>query len=361
MGFLLNILYFAIIVGILVFVHELGHFLAARLFRVKVTQFAIGVGPRMTGFERKGTEFRIGWLPLGGYVLMAQHPDDGDDEQRALLDAPRWQRAAIALAGPLFSLAFPILCYLAVGLGTSTVPAPHLAYVGEDSPAAEAGLQPGDTILAVDGDPLTYWHELEDAIISSEGHPIAVTVGRDDTQLELLVRPERRAGDPTPKLGVWHTTPANAADDQPRFETQRVDFPLADRIPYAAGYAVEQPLRVSAMVLYKLGGMVTGEVPTTELGGPILIFDVAGRAGDAGLSAFLILMAIISVNLGLINLLPIPVLDGGRLMLIAIEAIQRRPLSMRTQQITAMVGIAMVVALMVLAFKNDIERYWSMM
>lgn len=137
------------------------------------------------------------------------------------------------------------------------------------------------------------------------------------------------------------------------------DFAWGDRLPWTLHYALTEPFVVSGRVLSTLGGFATGSTSSSELGGPIMIFEVSGQAGSQGWRTFLVLMAVISVNLALINMLPIPILDGGRLVLLAVEAIQRKPLSARTQQITAMVGMAMVIGLMVLAFKNDIERYWS--
>ena len=352
----MGIIYFAVMIGVLVFIHELGHFLAARLFGVGVTEFSVGFGPRITGFQRGGTDFVICALPLGGYVAMAQTPEEAGEE-KALHAAGLWPRAAIAFAGPLFSLLFAVPCYLLVGLGMSTTPAPIVAHMSaEDSPAAVAGLQVGDEITAINGAPIHYWHELRGAIAQG-GDAIEVTVQREGATQVFKVKP-KHVGGHGPVIGVSHVP--RDADGQPLAEqiTTR-DFPLAERIPHALTTSVMEPLLVSKRVISSLTGMVTGAVSTKQLGGPIMIFNVASDAGRAGWQRFLVLMAVITINLGLINLLPIPVLDGGRLVLILIEAIQRRPLSLRTQQISAMVGMAMVLALMVLAFKNDIERYWQ--
>jgi len=341
---LLSLLYFALMIGVLIFVHELGHFLAARWMGVHPKQFAIGVGPKIASFERDGTEFRVGILPLGGYVMMAETPEEAGEGRVALRAASLGRRALIAVAGPVFSFVFPMVCYLLVGLGSSSLPVPVVDEVADDSPAATAGLRPGDEIVAVEGQRIRMMREIAPLVAESDG-AVTLEVIRDGESLEHTIVPITQDG--ARRIGLKLET----GDARP--------FPLAERLPWTLEYAATEPFSVAGQVLSVLGGFVTGESSTTELGGPIMIFQVSGKAGNQGWRAFLIVMAIISVNLALINMLPIPILDGGRLALIGVEAIQRRPLSARTQQITAMVGMVMVIGLMVLAFKNDIERYWD--
>jgi regulator of sigma E protease len=352
----MSVLYFIVMVGVLVFIHELGHFLAARLCKVKVKEFAVGMGPRLASFTRRGTRFMIGALPLGGYVLMANHDDDCEAEGKPLDQAPLLHRAWIALAGPLFSLLFAIPCYLAVGLGTTQLPAPAVGHIASaDSPAAVAGLQVGDLITEANHQPVQYWHELR-AEIARAPDALPLTVRRGDHTLSVTVEPLRSPGQP-PQIGIFYM-PFDGDKPQPDKALMR-PVPWSARAPLALRASLTRPVEVSQHVLGALGGMITGRVSTRELGGPIMIFNVASDAGREGWTRFLELMAVISINLGLLNLLPIPILDGGKLLLIGVEAVQRRPLSMRAQQVSSMVGFSLVVGLMVLAFKNDIERYWD--
>lgn len=353
---LLSLLYFVIMVGVLVFIHELGHFFAARQCNVQVKEFAIGMGPRLASFTRRGTRFMIGAFPLGGYVLMANHDEPCDAEGKPLDQAPLLQRAWIAFAGPLFSLLFAIPCYLAVGLGTASLPAPVVGHItSADSPAAVAGLEVGDLITEANHTPIRYWHELRVEIARSPDS-LPLTVQRGDQTLSLTVTPQRTSPN-TPQIGIFYM-PFDGDTPQPD-RALMLPIPWSERLPLALRASISRPVEVSGHVLSTLGGMITGNVSTRELGGPIMIFNVASDAGREGWQRFLELMAVISINLGLLNLLPIPILDGGKLVLISVEAIQRRPLSLRVQQISSMVGFSLVIGLMVLAFKNDIERYWD--
>ncbi len=354
----MSIVYFAIMVGVLVFIHELGHFLAARLFDVKVKEFAIGMGPRVASFERRGTRFMIGLLPLGGYVMMSNSDDTETKAVGKPLDqASIWQRAVIALAGPIFSVFFAVPCYLMVALGTPQLPAPVIAHISSpESPAAVAGLQIGDEVIQANGEPVRYWHELRDSIAASEDSPLNLQVRRGDQTLDIQVIPKVTPPQP-PQIGVFYM-PFEGDKAVPERAVMR-DISFSERVPLAFTTSIKRPIQVSGHVMSTLGGMVVGKVSTSELGGPIMIFNVASDAGREGWQRFLELMAVISINLGLLNMLPIPVLDGGKLLLLSVEAIQRRPLSLRVQQISSMVGFSLVVGLMVLAFKNDIERYWD--
>jgi len=193
----MGLIYFAIMIGVLVTVHELGHFLAARFFKVGVTQFAVGVGPRLWTKTRGGTEYFIGALPLGGYVMMAQHEDEVNPGEKPLPSAGLWPRAVIALAGPVFSVLFALPCYFLVGLGTSTVPAPIIANMPSEerpSAAAEAGLKVGDEITAINGEAVRYWHQVSPLIQASQGNALDVSVLREGEAMTLSVTPTHVPG-----------------------------------------------------------------------------------------------------------------------------------------------------------------------
>ncbi|AWV90299.1 RIP metalloprotease RseP [Bradymonas sediminis] len=563
----MSFIYFIILIGVLIFVHELGHFLFAKLFGVKVLRFSIGMGPKMVGFTRGETEYVICWLPLGGYVRMLGFELDEveelseEDRGRSLMMQPIWQRAIITLAGPVFNLILPLIIYFIAGMMQTTAPPSVVGEVFAETPAAEAGLQAGDQITRLDDTPITYWHELNQFMGDAYDREVALTYTRDGESQTVSVRPEKKTStdfmglhvrtygmlgihqqpygatiglrnpdSPAAKAGlqtfdrviningesitrydeiesivrqsegkplkmlVMHRraidtdyarfyaqqpaeievraekidgvyslnldsaemylskvdadSPAALAGlrtgdkvlaidgrvysnfaqlsrqiinevnegvvaqkaegvdepkieleykltyerdeqvhettfapivrkykghgDQPvyrvvfgwghlseRVEPDEIDFPALTRAGFAASQAIEETTNFSKMIVMGFVRMAQGRVGMDNLGGPIMIGELAAEAGKAGWGPFLQMMALISINLGVINLLPIPMLDGGHLLLYALEAIKRGPLSYRTRQVAAYVGISIIVFLMVFAFKNDIERNWD--
>ena len=561
----MSLAYAAILIGVLIFVHELGHFLVAKLFDVKVIRFSIGFGPKIVGYQRGETEYVICALPLGGYVQMLgmtmETTEDipKEDLPRALMAKPIWQRSLVVLAGPVFNLVFPVLIYFAVLVTMNTDVAPsRVGEVFPDMPAAAAGIQPGDLIVGIDGDEVRYWHQVIEHVTPKPGVPLKVAFERDGERKEVTLTPQTKEskdflglidetygligihsgtygptigltsvdspaaraglknfdrviaidGEPISrfdqieaavrankpmKLSVWRrdtidvsfgqfysqhrvdTTltpvldPATntptigvrraemylsavgengpawkaglrpgdelvAVDGTPfsnwamlnrhiesainpkiakakengddvtaltvgfeityrrgaseqittltpvvrqldiedyfrvvidwghigdRVYPDEIEFPLLERLAYGAKFAVRQTVEFCRMTALGLLRTAQGRLSLDNLGGPIMIGELAAQAGRAGWDKFLEMMALISINLALINLLPIPVLDGGNLVLFALEAIKRGPLSFRTRQIAAYVGFSMILALIVLAFKNDIERQWD--
>lgn len=561
----MSLVYAAILIGVLIFVHELGHFLVAKLFDVKVLRFSIGFGPKVVGFQRGETEYVICALPLGGYVQMLgmtmETTEDIPDEdlERALMAKPIWQRSLVTLAGPAFNLVFPVLIYLVVLITMNTQVAPSM--IGEvfpDMPAAEAGLKPGDKIVAIDGEDVDYWHQVIEHITPNPGETLSLTYERDGERHQVELTPEHKestdflglndreyglvgihSGTYGPTLGivtadspaataglhsfdevltvdgeavdrfdeiesrirssqgkplelsVWRrdvipidygqfysqhretvtVTPtktdgewsigirraemflsavkddgpadeagfqigdeilavdgkdfsnwvmmnryieneinqeiATAREEEtdvselkPEFEVtfrrngerrtttlipvvrkldmedyyrvvkgwghvpdmvfpDRVPFAFGERVVYSVGQAFERTGNFIRMTFMGIVRMAQGRLSLSNVGGPIMIGELAAQAGRAGWDKFLEMMALISINLGLINLLPIPILDGGNLMLYALEAIKRGPLSFRTRQIAAYIGFSLIIMLIVLAFKNDIERQWD--
>ena len=542
-----------LLLGGLIFVHELGHFIAAKLLGVKVLRFSIGFGPRLFGVTRGETEYRVAALPLGGYVKMAG--DDPNevvperDRGHGFLEQAPWRRFVIAAAGPAMNLVFPAVLYLAIGLGQNgkLVPGPRVGALAPGSPAAQAGLEPGDRILSVaapDGAPrpVRYFADLRELVSPHPGEPLTFQVERDGRRLPpVTITPAReRESNPleTTERGVIGVTPAyspavvapvapgsagplqpfdlvvsasgrkvaHAADLRRAIEAARcepVDLEVlreepvsvpgaslstygtqrlaavptcaggrpsfavadpgvstfiaavakgspADRAGLRRGDAIaavngkpvrsfrdvnarssefrpSEPVRLSLadgrevtlvpaeqvevddltrepqkrlvlgffpdqrtlvepaallvervalhigpleagrnavanlsdvvrLTILGIAKIVKGDISFKTVGGPIMLFSIAAQAAEEGLESFLFKMALISVNLGLMNLLPIPVLDGGHLAACLVEAVTRRPLSIRTREIANLVGIILLVMLMIVVFKNDIVR-----
>lgn len=542
----MNVVYFLLMIIPLVLFHELGHFIAARWFDVKCERFAVGMGPVVAKFTRGDTEYSFRAFPLGGYVsMLGMHFDEeipDEDKGRALTDKPVWQRMIIYLAGPVANFLLAVPVFFLVFAPSNERAAAVIGVVTDGSAAAEAGLEVGDRVVSIDGDPIRYWDDLSDACKNAPGEALAFVVERDGEEVELTVTPEAvRVPEPlvglrsvvVGQIGVrWpqHTsyvdvatgsqaaaagletfdritrvgeTPVHTwlelvaaleAGDGPRtvtalrtapldtdyanLDTQRVvqvQLPAGDAaalgvrradatvfsiepggpaeraglqrgdrviawndrpitaidmlvqrilgepetaavlvveragveqtitvqpetldvvaefrsereetfvgfagLPGGQMYVAPDPVRMgtfeslwhaaveSVVKTFQYIGaifvgvvfLVIGAVDSSNLGGPIMIADVANRAARAGILPFLELMAKISINLGIVNLLPVPGLDGGNLMLLTAEGIKREPLSNRTRQIIGYVGFVCIVLLMIFVFKNDIERYW---
>ncbi len=542
--FIQNIAYALILLGVLVFVHELGHFLVAKATGVKVLRFSIGFGPRIFGLKKGETEYRVAWLPLGGYVKMAGDAPyeevPPEDAKRGFLAQAPWKRILIVAAGPGFNLIFPILLYFVVGLGAHERISTRIGSLEPGLPAAEAGLRPGDYVRAVDGEPVRTFDELKAKLQPRYDRPVALTVERNGRRFTAQLTPAKTVEtnpietvprgmigispvSRPPILGVPTGSPAAAAGlktfdrvlqvngepvkDEPAFanavakasgpvelKVERFDpidlpgaavqlpgmktatiekqpgegyaavgaesadlyvavvvpgssaekvgikpndrllslngkalrsfltlalalnelgdqpFTLAWRsggqekvaqlsqtklevkddelgqagetldlglrpfaissaeltgaekvkIHYGVREALVTSLRIVPEIIKKtaqvIGRLITGRVPFKSVGGPIMLYQIASKSAEEGLDSFLNAMAVISINLGLMNLLPIPILDGFQLFAAAWEGVRRRPIPMRAREIANMVGLAMLLLLMAMVFKNDLMR-----
>ncbi len=545
----MNTLWFILLIGVLVFVHEFGHFVVAKACGVKVLRFSLGFGPPIVSFIRGETEYVVAWLPLGGFVsMLGADPSEDiepEDRDRAYFAQPLWQRFAIALAGPAMNLVFPVAIYFVFFYSQTTLPPSAVGTVFAGTPAAAAGLKPGDRIVRIGDSPIKYWADLQGLVSQSAGERLEVEVDRQGERIvtsltpatqEIVSRSGRKskvgrmgiaahvlgshigvlgASSPAAQAGLqtfdrvvaiagapvdrWyeveralagaagarlrlrvvrdepiigealtlHTgrtleielpvpadgrsstaglhpgehfalevdegTPFWAAGMRPgdmlvsaddtlcptwdaciswmvrrpkethvvgfmrggepeagiqhapvrvEFETRIGDYREERRVPvlgarnrtllvapepiknearlaYAAVNSVTKNLEVVSVTAYGFLMMVRGDISTKSLGGPIMIYNIAGKAAEKGWDEYLWVMALISINLGLINLLPIPMLDGGHLLFVLIEAVKRGPISLRTRAIATYVGLSFLIFLMLFAFKNDIERYWE--
>jgi regulator of sigma E protease len=352
-SFLFTALSFAVALAVLVFVHELGHFAVAKRLGVLVERFSIGFGPVILSRKWGETEYAVSAVPMGGYVKMLGEEDEAEAQAnpaRAFVTQRVSRRAAIVFAGPAMNLVFAFVVYallfIAVGVDMPSN-APVVGGVTPGLPAAEMGLQGGDRISAVNGQPITTWEELSKSVLGSNGERLHLQVERDGENLTLDVTPalqESRSlfGE---SLGSVYRIGIEASHEWTRVG------PLK-----AVGMAAEQTWTATTMVVKGLVLMFRGRVPLRELGGPIAIARAAGQQARAGFRYFLSMLAFLSINLAVLNLLPIPALDGGHLAFFTVEAVMRRPLRPQHRELAQRVGLLVLITLMVFVFYNDIHR-----
>jgi regulator of sigma E protease len=349
-----SVLVAVVVLGFLVLFHEMGHFLVAKRVGVGVLKFSIGFGPRLIGRKVGDTEYVVSAIPLGGFVKMV-----GEDPEEELSEADRriafqqqslLKRVAIVLAGPAANLLCALLAFsVAFMVYGARVPS-EAAKVGatmEGMPAAEAGLKAGDVITAVNHAPVDKWDSLSEAIRASGGKPILFSVQRAGQSIDVEITPQAKDD-----KNIYGETLGQAyvIGIERGFDQESVN-PIV-----AIGMGAKQTAWWVSTLLVSLGKMFQGKIPAKDIGGPILIVQAAGQQARMGLEYLLHFMAVISVNLGVLNLLPIPVLDGGHLFFFAIEAVLRRPLDIRHREIAQQVGLVLLICLMAFAFYNDIAR-----
>lgn len=344
---------FVVVLGILIFVHEFGHFIVARRLGVGVTKFSFGFGPKLFGIRRGETEYLVSAIPLGGYVKLVGESDGDevpeDQRQRSFSHKPVWVKTAVVAAGPLGNLLFAVLVLWIVFLGGVPALTPKIGNVLPDSPAARAGLQAGDVVVRIDGEPVATWEDLAERIRrETEGRALSLTVRREGKDFTVGVAPEIREGKSIfgekvrePKIGIV------AGQEIVRKRLGPVSALLR------AGKETGKLIELTVITVVKL---LTRVVPSDTLGGPILIAQLAGDQARQGISPFAYFLGLLSVNLGILNLLPIPILDGGHLLFFSIEALRRRPMSPQARAMAQQVGLAIILMLTALVFYNDIAR-----
>jgi len=341
-----------LLLGILIFVHELGHFLFAKLMGVKVLKFSLGFGPKLLGKKFGETEYLISSVPLGGYVKMSgEEPSEEQSEAevaRTFKAQPLRKRFLIVVSGPLFNIFFAALLFALIFMGGIPVLYPDVGDVMEGMPAEKAGFQKGDRILKIGGSEIGRWDEMTGLIHKNAGKPLEFIIKRNESVISLKAVPQAQKvkdifGEER-EIGLIGIKPLGS-----QF-TQRYS-PLE-----ALTMAAEKTYDVVVLTVVSIIKLIQWVIPAGTIGGPILILQMAGEQASAGALNFFTFMAVISVNLGVLNLLPIPVLDGGLLTFMGIEAIRRKPLSEQTMLIAQRVGVALIVALMAFALYNDILR-----
>lgn len=355
---------FLFVLTIVVFFHELGHFLVARWCGIKVLTFSLGFGPELFGFnDRHGTRWKVSAIPLGGYVKFlgdesaASTPDQeaaavmSEEEKRVSFHhQPVGSRAAVVVAGPLanFLLAIVIFAAIFMVVGKQSTSA-RVDTVQANSAAAAAGFKPGDLVVSIDGGKIDSFSEMQRVVSVSAGVPLTIQVERDGTLVTLSATPQlRQIKD---RFGNEHTLGVLGISRSMKpgdIKTQKLG-PLA-----AVGAGVKETWFVVDRTLAYIGGVFVGREAANQLGGPIRIAQVSGEVATAGFTALIHLAAVLSISIGLLNLFPIPLLDGGHLLFYGIEAVRGQPLSERAQEVGFRIGLAIVVMLMIFATFNDI-------
>jgi regulator of sigma E protease len=352
---LVSVVSVALVLGGLIFAHELGHFLAARSFGMGVLTFSLGFGPKILGKRFGKTEYRLSAVPLGGYVaLVGEQEEDeelpeGFDRTESFSLRPPWQRLIVAFAGPFANLLLAwFICWgLAVWHGEAEI-RPHIGAVEANSPAALAGLLPGDTVLAVNELEIQSWRHMAERIAQSGGAPLRLDIRRERRNLTVNVTPAASVrknifgeDEQAFRIGV------RASGE---YSVRELGFFEAA----SAGLARSREMLV--LTWQGMVKLVQRVAPLDQVGGPIMIARLVGEQAREGLTGVLGLTALVSINLAVLNLLPIPVLDGGTILFCALETLMRRPLSRRLREITARMGLAFLICLMLLATFNDIWR-----
>jgi regulator of sigma E protease len=356
---------FLFVITLVVFFHELGHFLVARWFGVKVDVFSVGFGKEIVGWtDRRGTRWKISWLPVGGYVKFAGDADaasrpDTDaaskmtkaEREQALVFKPVGQRALVAASGPLanFALAIVLLTGIFMYTGHAAV-TPVIGTVKAGMPAATAGILPGDRVTRIDGTQITDFQQLPQIISVASGEPLAVGIHRGDRDLVIWVTPKRL---PTRDIlgNSVHQMMIGVSPD-PKAPIIRVSYGPVGAFAAACG----ESWNIIKTTVLGITRMITGHGGADQLSGPVGIAKMTRQVADIGFLPLLNLVAILSVSIGLANLFPIPLLDGGHLLYYGVEAVLGRPLGERAQDVGFRLGLVLVLGLMLLTTWNDLVR-----
>jgi regulator of sigma E protease len=440
------IIYAAVLLGILIFVHELGHFLFAKLMGVKVLKFSLGFGPKIVGRKFGDTEYLLAAVPLGGYVkMLGEEPGEELDEAektRAYNNQSIWKRFLIVFSGPFFNLLFAALLFAIIFLSGVPVPLPDIGNVQENSPAETAGLSSGDRVVQIDSKRIEDWNDISAILGDNRGKSLQFRVIRDGREVEATVQPQKKTvrnifteedeiwdvgieplvypvvgevvkgsraeqaglqkGDriteiDEKRLKTWqdmtafiHKSPENPLLLKIRRGEEILELtviPKKETIttpegteevgligikpaegesvikkfgPFeSVGLGLKRTWEIAALTLVSILKLIQQVLPSNTIGGPILIFQMAGEQAAAGALNFFTFMAVISINLGVLNLLPIPILDGGHILFLGIEAVRRKPLNENTIMIAQRIGLVLLLSLMAFAFYNDIVRLFT--
>jgi regulator of sigma E protease len=340
---------------VIVFFHELGHFLVARWCGIRVLVFSLGFGPEIAGFtDRLGTRWKLSAIPLGGYVKFfgdeneASVPDAAtlaamseEERKQSFFGQSVGRRAAVVVAGPLTNFILAIVLFAAVFMVVGKqIAVPRVAAVESGSPAAVAGFQPGDLVTAIDGRKIDNFVDMQRIVGFSGGHPLSIVVDRGGVPVTLTATPEMRNN-----RGILGVTRSNQPGDVRVESVAPLD---------AVKLGVDKTWFIVETTLSYIRDVFVGRQSADQIGGPIGIARISGQVAELGWGALIDFVAVISVSIGLLNLFPVPLLDGGHLLFYLIEAVRGRPLSERAQEVGFRIGLAIVVMLMIFATVNDI-------
>jgi regulator of sigma E protease len=350
-----SIVPFLFTLTIIVFFHELGHFLVARWCGIRVLVFSLGFGPELAGFtDRLGTRWKLSAVPLGGYVKFfgdeneASVPDPAtlaamseEERKKSFFGQSVGRRAAVVVAGPLTNFILAIVLFAAVFMVVGKqIAVPRVSAVEAGSPAATAGFQPGDLVTAIDGRKIDNFVDMQRIVGFAGGQPLTITVDRGGVPITLTATPEMRGG-----RGILGVTRSNQPGDVRVESVAPLD---------AVKLGVDKTWFIVETTLAYIRDVFVGRQSADQIGGPIGIARISGQVAELGWGALIDFVGVISVSIGLLNLFPVPLLDGGHLLFYLIEAVRGRPLSERAQEVGFRIGLAIVVMLMIFATVNDI-------
>jgi len=328
---------FIIVFGLVVLFHEFGHFIIAKLGGIKINEFAIGMGPQILKFKGKETLYSLRAFPIGGFVSMEGEAEASEDD-RSFQKKPAWLRFCIVAAGPLMNFVLAIILFMALAL-YSGMETTQIGKLVDDMPAVEAGIQVGDDVKAINGTPINEWTDLTTLIGASKGSPLDFTVLRDGQTLEIQVIPALDATEERYMIGI---------------QSLRVHS-----ISASIAYGFETTALVTKMIIEYLPKLFHGNNFANDVVGPVGIVVMIGEATKNGIANVIGLAALISINLGLMNLLPIPALDGGRLLFLTFELIFRRPVKEEWEANIHKLGFILLIGLTIVIFIKDIFKFWQ--
>lgn len=348
---------FILVLGLLIFVHELGHFLFAKLFGVRVLKFSLGFGPRVAGKTIGDTEYVISAFPLGGFVKMfGENPDEQDipqeDREVSFAHKAIWQRFFIVLAGPVFNLLFTVFLFFMIFTFTGVpqaVDTTRIGKVNEGSPAEIGGLKKDDIIVQISETKIVSWLDVLESVKGSGGQEIPLVVKRGSDRLNLVV---------TPQIDTVKNVFGEEVEERYMIGIMKAEELTYERIGVLESFknACLQTWMYITLTVMGFIKIIQQVVPASEIGGPILIAQIAGEQMKAGWMNLCYFMGLLSVNLGILNLLPIPVLDGGHLVFLTLEGLRRKPMDEKAQIFAQQIGIGLLGTLMIFVFYNDIVR-----
>ncbi len=343
---------FLLVLGVLVFFHEFGHFIVARFCGVQVLTFSLGFGPKLWARTWGGTEYCLSVVPLGGYVrMLGDDPTEEiapENQEQSFLTQSLSKKIAIVVAGPLFNLMLAFFIFAGVFMVGVPVLTPDVGEVQEGSAAALGGMKPGDRIAAINDEPITEWDAIRETLQEGKGAALRFKIVRGQTEQVLTITPIQQEvkdifGEPKPLWIIGIAPSGNSF--------------VKRHNPFRAIYlGLERTAYMTELTFVGIVKLIEGKVSSDNIGGPILIAQMVAKQAESGVLSVLLFTAFISINLGVLNLFPVPVLDGGHLLFFLIEGLMGRPVSVRTRERAQQVGLFLLVSLMLFAFYNDFMR-----
>lgn len=341
-----------ILLGVLIFVHELGHFLMAKTMGVGIQKFSLGFGPKLIGKKIGETEYRLSLIPLGGYVKLLGESENetlsSEEKKRSFLKQPLYKKISIVAAGPIFNFLLAIVIFLVVYMVGIPTLGTKIGGILLESSASLSGLQKGDVVKSIDQKKVNRWEEISETISKSQGKVLKITIERNQQILTFSI---------TPRLTKVKNLFGESIEDY-KIGISPAEYLVIVRLNpiHALTAGLQRTWFISKLTLISIVKIFKGVVSPKSLGGPILIAQIAGAQVKEGIIPFLLFMALLSINLGILNLLPIPVLDGGHLFFYFIEGIFRREISVKWKEMAQQIGFIILILLMIFVFMIDIDR-----